>query len=177
MTRRKIHDTLTVGELAKLCNVCPRTIALWCDKGLIAYHRMPSTRMRRILVSEAKAFMTKQGLPLYKLLSVYPNAKSIVYYASLDVALLKELTELSPMVQFVQTTSLCALGMAYASAPSTVILDLALGRMDCLLATKCFSEKLVLIANEDEQDYKALKLITPSVLQRPFSASYLVELL
>ena len=46
MSRRK--DVLTTGEVAKLCNVAPRTVSKWFDSGSLKGYRIPGSRDRRM---------------------------------------------------------------------------------------------------------------------------------
>jgi excisionase family DNA binding protein len=51
------RDVLTTGEVAKLCNVAPRTVSKWFDSGQLKGYRIPGSKDRRIPVSELVRFM------------------------------------------------------------------------------------------------------------------------
>ncbi len=53
---------LTTGEAAKMLNCNPRTIALQCDRGAIAFHRMGNHR--RIAFEDLVRFADERGIPL-----------------------------------------------------------------------------------------------------------------
>lgn len=57
-------DVLTTGEVAKLCNVAPRTVSKWFDSGSLKGYRIPGSKDRRIPVSELIKFMKAHGIPL-----------------------------------------------------------------------------------------------------------------
>ncbi|MEO0512386.1 MAG: response regulator [Planctomycetota bacterium] len=57
-------DVLTTGEVAKICNVAPRTVSKWFDNGQIAGYRIPGSKDRRIPVAELIRFMKSHGIPL-----------------------------------------------------------------------------------------------------------------
>ena len=57
-------DVLTTGEVAKICNVAPRTVSKWFDSGSLKGYRIPGSRDRRIPVSELVRFMRAHGIPL-----------------------------------------------------------------------------------------------------------------
>jgi excisionase family DNA binding protein len=60
------HDkeVLTTGEVAKICNVAPRTVSKWFDSGTLKGYRIPGSRDRRIPTGELVKFMKAHGIPL-----------------------------------------------------------------------------------------------------------------
>jgi len=62
-------DVLTTGEVAKICNVAPRTVSKWFDSGSLKGYRIPGSRDRRIPSSELVKFMRVHGIPLEGLTS------------------------------------------------------------------------------------------------------------
>lgn len=57
-------DVLTTGEVAKLCNVAPRTVSKWFDSGQLKGYRIPGSKDRRIPLSHLMQFMKAHGIPL-----------------------------------------------------------------------------------------------------------------
>lgn len=57
-------EVLTTGEVAKVCNVAPRTVSKWFDSGSLKGYRIPGSRDRRIPTSELMKFMRAHGIPL-----------------------------------------------------------------------------------------------------------------
>jgi len=57
-------EVLTTGEVAKICNVAPRTVSKWFDSGTLKGYRIPGSRDRRIPSSELIKFMKAHGIPL-----------------------------------------------------------------------------------------------------------------
>lgn len=57
-------DVLTTGEVAKICNVAPRTVSKWFDSGQLKGYRIPGSKDRRIPVPELVKFMKAHGIPL-----------------------------------------------------------------------------------------------------------------
>ena len=57
-------EVLTTGEVAKICNVAPRTVSKWFDSGTLKGYRIPGSRDRRIPTSELMKFMKAHGIPL-----------------------------------------------------------------------------------------------------------------
>src|SRR5687768_949021 len=59
----KVKDVLTTGEVAKICNVAPRTVSKWFDSGQLKGYRIPGSKDRRIPVSQLLRFMKEHGIP------------------------------------------------------------------------------------------------------------------
>ena len=62
MSRQK--DILTTGEVAKICNVAPRTVSKWFDSGQLRGYRIPGSKDRRIPISSLVRFMKAHNIPL-----------------------------------------------------------------------------------------------------------------
>ena len=56
-------DVLTTGEVAKICNVAPRTVSKWFDSGQLKGYRIPGSKDRRIPVANLIQFMKEHGIP------------------------------------------------------------------------------------------------------------------
>ncbi len=59
----KGKNVLTTGDVAKICNVAPRTVSKWFDKGQLKGYRIPGSKDRRIPVSELVRFMKVHNMP------------------------------------------------------------------------------------------------------------------
>lgn len=62
MTARK--NVLTTGDVARICNVAPRTVSKWFDTGQLRGYRIPGSKDRRIPVDQLVRFMRAHGMPL-----------------------------------------------------------------------------------------------------------------
>ncbi len=60
-------DVLTTGEVARICNVAPRTVSKWFDTGKLKGYRIPGSRDRRIPTGQLIKFMRAHGMPLNEL--------------------------------------------------------------------------------------------------------------
>src|SRR5262245_50343925 len=67
MPRQK--DILTTGEVAKICNVAPRTVSKWFDSGQLRGYRIPGSKDRRIPLNQLIRFMKQHGMPLNGLMT------------------------------------------------------------------------------------------------------------
>jgi len=59
----KGKNVLTTGDVAKICNVAPRTVSKWFDNGQLKGYRIPGSKDRRIPVSELTRFMKMHNMP------------------------------------------------------------------------------------------------------------------
>ncbi len=57
-------EVLTTGEVAKICNVAPRTVSKWFDSGSLKGYRIPGSRDRRIPTGELIRFMKAHNMPI-----------------------------------------------------------------------------------------------------------------
>ena len=62
MPRQK--DIMTTGEVAKICNVAPRTVSKWFDSGQLRGYRIPGSKDRRIPLNTLIRFMKSHNIPL-----------------------------------------------------------------------------------------------------------------
>ena len=68
-TANKVKDVLTTGEVAKICNVAPRTVSKWFDSGALHGYRIPGSKDRRIPLNQLIRFMKQHGMPLNGLMT------------------------------------------------------------------------------------------------------------
>jgi excisionase family DNA binding protein len=60
----KGKNVLTTGDVAKICNVAPRTVSKWFDSGQLKGYRIPGSKDRRIPVNELIRFMKQNNMPV-----------------------------------------------------------------------------------------------------------------
>ena len=59
----KGKNVLTTGDVARICNVAPRTVSKWFDSGQLKGYRIPGSKDRRIPVNELIRFMKQNDMP------------------------------------------------------------------------------------------------------------------
>src|SRR5438105_15783583 len=69
MSTTKMKDVLTTGEVAKICNVAPRTVSKWFDTGALRGYRIPGSKDRRIPLNQLVRFMKQHHMPLNGLMT------------------------------------------------------------------------------------------------------------
>ena len=60
----KHPEVLTTGQVARICNVAPRTVSKWFDTGQLRGYRIPGSRDRRIPLDQLVRFMKAHSIPL-----------------------------------------------------------------------------------------------------------------
>ena len=60
----RVKDVLTTGDVARICNVAPRTVSKWFDTGKLRGYRIPGSKDRRIPLQQLVRFMKSHGIPL-----------------------------------------------------------------------------------------------------------------
>lgn len=60
----KRKEVLTTGDVARICNVAPRTVSKWFDTGKLKGYRIPGSRDRRIPMGQLVKFMRAHNIPL-----------------------------------------------------------------------------------------------------------------
>jgi len=59
----KGKNVLTTGDVARICNVAPRTVSKWFDTGQLKGYRIPGSKDRRIPLNELIRFMKAHNMP------------------------------------------------------------------------------------------------------------------
>lgn len=60
-------ETLKSGQISKICQVAPRTVNNWIDKGRIIGYRLVDSKDRRVLVRDLRSFMIENDMPVERL--------------------------------------------------------------------------------------------------------------
>ncbi len=63
MANHKPKTVLTTGQVARICNVAPRTVSKWFDSGQLRGYRIPGSKDRRIPLDQLLRFMKAHGIP------------------------------------------------------------------------------------------------------------------
>lgn len=86
----KIKDVLTSGEVAKVCNVAPRTVAKWIDSGTLQGYKLPGSRDRRVTKVSLLSFLRDNNMPIH----VAAKRSAILFGFPADIAAIaKKLAE------------------------------------------------------------------------------------
>lgn len=129
-------DVLTTGEVAKICNVAPRTVSKWFDSGSLKGYRIPGSKDRRIPLGELLKFMKAHGIPLEGLNSGRTRVLIVDDDAEVADVLSKVLTE---QTNYEVATATCAFEAGLECEkfkPHVLLLDAHLGDDDAQKVAK-----------------------------------------
>jgi excisionase family DNA binding protein len=120
-------DVLTTGEVAKICNVAPRTVSKWFDSGSLRGYRIPGSKDRRIPVSELIKFMRAHGIPMDGIVSGRTRVLIVDDESEITAVLHKVLTEQTNYEVKVAASAFEAGMECERFKPHVVLLDIHLG--------------------------------------------------
>jgi excisionase family DNA binding protein len=123
-------DVLTTGEVAKICNVAPRTVSKWFDSGSLKGYRIPGSKDRRIPVGELVKFMKAHGIPFDGVLSGRTRVLVVDDEPEVTDILQRVLTEQANYSVRVASTAFAAGVEVDRFKPHVILLDVHLGESD-----------------------------------------------
>jgi excisionase family DNA binding protein len=123
-------DVLTTGEVAKICNVAPRTVSKWFDSGSLKGYRIPGSKDRRIPVSQLIRFMKAHGIPLDGIMSGRTRVLIVDDEQEVVDVLQKVLSEQANYEVKTATTGFAAGLECERFKPHVLLLDVHLGEND-----------------------------------------------
>lgn len=123
-------EVLTTGEVAKICNVAPRTVSKWFDSGALKGYRIPGSRDRRIPSSELMRFMKAHNMPVEGLMTGRTRVLLVDADQEVVSTLQKILTEQTNYEVHTATTGFSAGMEAERFKPHVIFLDIHLGDGD-----------------------------------------------
>jgi excisionase family DNA binding protein len=120
-------EVLTTGEVAKICNVAPRTVSKWFDTGALKGYRIPGSRDRRIPTSELLRFMKAHSMPIDGLMSGKTRVLLVDGEREVVDTLAKILTEQTNYEVRTANTGFAAGMEAERFKPHVMLMDIHLG--------------------------------------------------
>jgi excisionase family DNA binding protein len=131
-------EVLTTGEVAKLCNVAPRTVSKWFDSKQLEGFRIPGSRDRRIPTKNLLRFMKANNIPMDGVFSGRPRVL-VVDDASEVTQQLTELLKQQGRYEVRTASNPFLAGMECERfRPHVVLLDIHLGECD----PNCFAKAI-----------------------------------
>lgn len=179
-----IKKVFTTGQVAKICQVAPRTVSKWFDSGKLRGYRIPGSQDRRIPRDHLIRFLKENGMPLGALEEEGWHKILIVGAESLFIERLKELLPEDDDFKYEIVNSGFEAGMrAESFRPDSIVIDLAMGRAEGLqIAANLrrkddYKETLILaMASEDEANPEGLSEHGfTEAFKKPFDIALLAE--
>jgi excisionase family DNA binding protein len=181
MASRKVFTT---GQVAKICQVAPRTVSKWFDSGKLRGYRIPGSQDRRIPRDHLIKFLKDNGMPLGHLEEEGWHKILVVGAEKPFIDRVQELLPEAEDYKYDFANSGFHAGMrAESFHPDTIIIDLAMGRFESTQITKLLRRNphfektlIVALANEDEVDPDGLTQDGfNDVFKKPFDVALLAE--
>lgn len=182
----KPRDVLTTGQVAKICNVAPRTVSKWFDSGQLRGYRIPGSKDRRIPLQHLIRFMKVHGIPLNGLET--GASRVLILDADHDLAKLLERT----LIEDGGFEAKIAAGAFEAGAliesfdPHVIVVDVALPDVDTkqlcrLLASNPDRDHIRLIGTSasltEGEGQALLQSGFHAYLKKPFDSKQLARLI
>src|SRR3954451_20016750 len=125
----KQKQVFTTGQVAKICQVAPRTVSKWFDSGKLRGYRIPGSQDRRIPRENLIRFLKENDMPLGALEEEGWHKILIIGAEALFIDRVKELLPEDDDFRYVVANSGFEAGIqAEGFHPDTIIIDLAMGR-------------------------------------------------
>lgn len=183
-TTTKVKDVLTTGEVAKICNVAPRTVSKWFDSGALHGYRIPGSKDRRIPLTQLIRFMKQHGMPLNGLMTGQTRVMIVDEEADIVEVLEKILEDEAKYDVEVARSGFDAGVIAEKFRPHVILLDLHLKGVDAPLVARHVKSNPDLqltkvIAMSGSITDEASKGLTPQgfdgFLRKPFHVRQVIE--
>jgi PleD family two-component response regulator len=182
----KGKQVFTTGQVAKICQVAPRTVSKWFDSGRLRGYRIPGSQDRRIPRPREQLirFLKENGMPLGGLEQESWHKILIVGAEPLFIDRVKELLPEDDDYKYEIAYSGFEAGTkASGFQPDTIIIDHAMGRSDSLEIAKAlrrndqYKETLIIaLASEDEPNPEGLNEYGYNdAFKKPFDIALLAE--
>mgnify|MGYP001618914624 FL=1 len=116
-------SVLTTGDVARICNVAPRTVSKWVDAGHLRGYRIPGSKDRRIPLDQLIRFMRAHGIPLNGLDGGKRRVLIVDGDEGLSTSLADALARLGEFEPFTASSALEAGAAAEAHHPHVILAD------------------------------------------------------
>ena len=179
-----MKKVFTTGQVAKICQVAPRTVSKWFDSGRLRGYRIPGSQDRRIPREALIRFLKENGMPMGNLEEESWHKILIIGAERLFIDRVKELLPEDDEFKYEVATSGFEAGTAaHSFHPDTIIIDLSMGRTESLQIAQNmrripqFEATLIIaLANEDEAELESLSRAGfNDAFKKPFDVALLAE--
>lgn len=179
-----MKKVFTTGQVAKICQVAPRTVSKWFDSGKLRGYRIPGSQDRRIPRENLIRFLKDNNMPLGILEEEELHKILIIGAEDVFVERMQELLPESDDFKYEFAASGFEAGIkAQSFHPDTIIIDLSLGRSEAiqiahnLRRDESYSKTLIIaLASEDEAAPEKLSEYGfNEAFKRPFDITLLAE--
>ena len=185
MSAPKLKDVLTTGEVAKICNVAPRTVSKWFDSGALTGYRIPGSKDRRIPLAQLIKFMKHHGMPLNGLMTGAMRVMIVDDEADIVEVLEKILEDEAKYEVEIARSGFMAGITAEKFKPHVILLDMHLKDIDGREVAKLVKaspdlQLTKVIAMSGKMSEEELKQLTNTgmfdgYLKKPFNVRHVIQ--
>ena len=178
------RDILTTGEVAKICNVAPRTVSKWFDAGQLRGYRIPGSKDRRIPLNALIRFMKAHNIPLDGLQSGKTRVLIVDDESEIVEVLEKVLTEQANYEVETAHSGFSAGIVCEKFRPHVMLLDMHLGDINGEQVLKLIREnndlqltRVIAMSGKltDGQAQQLLQKDFDGYLKKPFHVRQVIE--
>ena len=179
-----MKKVFTTGQVAKICQVAPRTVSKWFDSGKLRGYRIPGSQDRRIPRDQLIRFLKENNMPLGALEEEGWHKILVVGAEPLFLDRLRELLPEDEDYKYEVAHSGFEAGTQASSFhPDSIVIDLAMGRSEALQIAanlrrnEAYNDTLIIaLASEDEPNPEGLSEYGYSdAFKKPFDVALLAE--
>ena len=170
----------TTGDVARICQVAPRTVSKWFDTGRLKGYRIPGSLDRRIPRDSLIEFMRSHGMPLGELGVVQGGNVLIIGMAAAERDAVEKLLAASGMTTASALNVFEAGAMAMEHRPQCVVIDASIGTEEARMIATFFKSKgrdnntrVVGLVSDDEVTDPNTALYYDETFRRPFDPALL----
>jgi excisionase family DNA binding protein len=179
-----MKKVFTTGQVAKICQVAPRTVSKWFDSGRLRGYRIPGSQDRRIPREALIRFLKENGMPMGNLEEEGWHKILIIGAEKLFINRVQELLPEDEDFKYNLAASGFEAGIqAESFHPDTIVIDLGMGRSEALQIAQTLRRNpayentlMVGLAGEDEAAPEQLTTYGFNELfKKPFDVALLAE--
>lgn len=170
----------TTGEVARLCQVAPRTVSKWFDTGRLKGYRIPGSLDRRIPRESLIEFMRSHGMPLGELGAVEGGKVLIVGMPVNERLAVESLLKASGMSTTTAHNAFEAGALAIEQKPQCIIIDSTVGTHEARMIASYFktgtavrATRVIGLISDDEANDSLASACYDEKFRRPFDPALL----
>ncbi len=178
-------QTLTTGDIAKICDVSLRTVIRWIDRGVLKGYKLPGRGNNRVKKEDFISFLNEHNMPIPKELQKKNDGKILI--VDDEISMTKAIQRVLKGAGY--ETSIANSGFhahrkLLEERPALMTLDLSLPGLngyeviEYVRATQEISDTFILVisALDETSLNQALEYGADAVLQKPFANLELLEI-
>ena len=180
MSEATVATVYTTGDVARICQVAPRTVSKWFDTGRLKGYRIPGSLDRRIPRDSLVEFMRSHGMPLGELGSVQGGKVLIIGMPAAEQAIVEKLLLASGMTTISAANAFEAGALAMEQRPQCVVIDASIGTNEARMIANYFKSagrdattRVVGLVSDDENADPSTANTYDEKFRRPFDPALL----